>query len=169
MLPSALKSFLTTTQVLGQSGKIQIAPDENVASSEDRITITMDALRQVDASNNVLGSGGSQKQSTQSFANQVASSLLHHAASGSATAPPATRVPPTFSNHTLMNPSPWIAHRISTSAQDFVFSALEATTYSGLRAQKIVFECLVGGTSKLAVTTLIFKVNDTRSFNLRTV
>ena len=57
-------------KVLGQSGKIDLAPSSNVASDLNRVRIQIEALRQLDSAGNTLGSGGNSKHSFNSFATQ---------------------------------------------------------------------------------------------------
>jgi len=57
-------------KVLGQSGKIDLATSSNVASDPDKIRFEIDALRELDSSGVVLGQGGSEKHSFNSFATQ---------------------------------------------------------------------------------------------------
>jgi len=57
-------------KVLGQSGKIMLAPSPNVASDPDSIRFEISALRELDSSGNVLGQGGSSKHSFNSFSTQ---------------------------------------------------------------------------------------------------
>merc|ERR1711939_606406 len=57
-------------KVIGQSGKIDLAPSQDVSSDPNKIRVQIEALRQKDSAGNVLGSGGNAKHSFNSFATQ---------------------------------------------------------------------------------------------------
>ena len=54
-------------QILGRSGKMTVS-NSNLGSSS--VTVTMDALREVDTSGNAVGTTGNQKHSFNTFASQ---------------------------------------------------------------------------------------------------
>lgn len=57
-------------KILGQSGKIDLAPSSDVANDPNKVRIQIEALRQLDSSGATLGSGGNSKYSFNSFATQ---------------------------------------------------------------------------------------------------
>jgi hypothetical protein len=57
-------------KIVGQSGKIDLAPSSDVSSDPNKIRIQVEALRQLDDAGKVLGNGGASKHSFQSFATQ---------------------------------------------------------------------------------------------------
>lgn len=57
----------TTVQILGRSGKMTVS-NSNLGSSS--VTVTMDALREVDTSGNAVGTTGNPKHSFNTFASQ---------------------------------------------------------------------------------------------------
>ena len=59
------EKYGTSINVLGQSGKVTLS------RNEASITITMDAIREVDASGNIVGNKGQLKHSLQTFASQT--------------------------------------------------------------------------------------------------
>ena len=59
-----------TTDVVGKSGKIKIFDDAAARGDRNAIMMTMDFLHEVDADGNAVGTGGSDKHGTNTFANQ---------------------------------------------------------------------------------------------------
>ena len=57
-------------KILGQSGKIDLAPSSDVSSNPDKVRIQIEALRQLDKDGAELGGGGNSKHSFNSFATQ---------------------------------------------------------------------------------------------------
>ena len=57
-------------KVIGQSGKIDLAPGSDIGANDDRIRIEISALRQLDSDGETIGQGGSAKHSFNSFATQ---------------------------------------------------------------------------------------------------
>jgi hypothetical protein len=57
-------------KVLGQSGKIDLAPSKDVAGDPNKVRIQIEALRELDSAGKELGNGGNSKHSFNSFATQ---------------------------------------------------------------------------------------------------
>ena len=57
-------------KILGQSGKIDLAPSSDVSSNPDKVRIQIEALRQLDKDGAELGKGGNSQHSFNSFATQ---------------------------------------------------------------------------------------------------
>lgn len=57
-------------KVLGQSGKIDLAPSKDISSDSNKMRVQIEALRELDAAGKELGKGGNSKHSFNSFATQ---------------------------------------------------------------------------------------------------